>query len=167
MLVRNIDLKSNEGQRQFCDKLAAAWRGCRSLILIPLLDSLIERLQDSGIHGGDHIDGGIQLFFGHARFPCVRKAPLHSRIAEPHHRDSKTHQHLLALAQAFHCMGVAVKGSKVGFLRGHRSRSLSPASWTREKPNSMPEAARDRAREIPRAPPRNRDFHRTSRIPAL
>jgi hypothetical protein len=44
-------------------------------------------LQYTGVYRRDHIDGGIQLFFGHARFPCVRKAPVHSGIAEPHHRD--------------------------------------------------------------------------------
>ena len=63
----------------------------------PLLDPLIERLQNPRIHRGDHIDGGIQLFLRHPRFPCVRKAPIHSRIAQPHHRDRQSHQHLLAL----------------------------------------------------------------------
>jgi hypothetical protein len=57
------------------------------LRLAALLDPLVQRLEDSRIHGGNHINCGVQLFFRHPRFPCVRKAPVHSRIAEPHHRD--------------------------------------------------------------------------------
>jgi hypothetical protein len=58
---------------------------------------VIQRLQNSGIHGGNYIDRGVQLFFGHPCFPCVRKAALHSRIAKAHHRDGKAHQHFLTL----------------------------------------------------------------------
>ncbi len=83
---------------------------------IPLLDSLIERLQHPGVHGGDHVHRRIQFFLGHARFPCVRKAAVHSRIAEPHHRDRQTHQHLLPIGEAGHRMGIPVKLSKVSFV---------------------------------------------------
>ena len=61
------------------------------LCFVSCLNTLIERLQDARIHRRDHIDRGIQLFFRHPRFPCVRKAPLHSRIAQPHHRYGKPH----------------------------------------------------------------------------
>jgi len=88
---------------------------CTPLSLVPRFDPLIERLQDSRINRCDHIHRGIQLFLGHARFPCVRKAAIHSRIAQPHHRDSETHQHLLALGQAFDGVGVFVESSEVGF----------------------------------------------------
>jgi hypothetical protein len=81
-----------------------------------LLDPLIERLQNARVHCGNHVDRGVQLFFGHARFPCIRKAPIHSRIAEPHHRNRETDEHLLALAETLHGVRVAVESSKVGFL---------------------------------------------------
>jgi hypothetical protein len=52
------------------------------LHLIPSLYPLIERLQNTRIHRRDHVHCGIKLFLGHPRFPCVRKAPLHSQIAQ-------------------------------------------------------------------------------------
>lgn len=88
---------------------------------ISLLDPLVQRLQHSGIHCGNHIDRGIQFFFGHPRFPCIRKAAVDSRIAQPHHRDSKTDEHLFALGEALDCVCVLIEGSKVGFLDRHDS----------------------------------------------
>jgi hypothetical protein len=82
-----------------------------------LLDSLIERLKYPRVYRGDYIDGCIQFFFGHPRVPCVRKAAIYSRIAEPHHCDGKTDEHLLALGQTFHGVGVAVEGSEVCFFQ--------------------------------------------------
>ena len=105
---------------------------------LPLLDSLIERLKHARVHGGDHIDRGIQLFFGHPRFPCVRKAAIHSGIAEPHRRDREADEHLLALAKALDGMRISVECPKVGFChavvphtKGHRApcsriRNLRP-----------------------------------------
>ena len=89
------------------------------LSFISLLDPLIQRLQYSRIYGGDHVYRGVQLFFGHPCFPCVRKAPIHSWIAQPHHRDGESDEHLLALGEAFDGMGVSVKSSKIGFLHGY------------------------------------------------
>ena len=71
----------------------------RQLRLIPLLDALIQRLQNSNVNRGDYVHCGVQLFLRHPRFPCVRKATVDSRIAEPHHRDGKTDQHLLAFSK--------------------------------------------------------------------
>jgi hypothetical protein len=82
---------------------------------LPLLDSLIERLKHARIHGGDDVHGGIQFFFGHPRFPCVRKAAIHSGIAEPHRRDREADEHLLALAEALDGMRISVECPKVGF----------------------------------------------------
>jgi len=82
-----------------------------------LLDSLIQGLQNTRIYGGDYVNCSIQLFLGHSRFPCVRKAAVHSRIAKPHHRDGETDEHLFPLAQALYCMRVTIKGTKVGFLQ--------------------------------------------------
>ena len=88
-----------------------------SLTLVPIFDPLIQRLQNPCVHGGDHVDRGIQFFLRHPRFPCVRKAPLHSRITKPHHRDRETDQHLLPLGETFHRMGVSVEGSKIRFFQ--------------------------------------------------
>jgi hypothetical protein len=84
-----------------------------------LLDPLIERLQNSRVHGGDHVHGGVQFFFGHPRFPCVRKAPFHSRIAEAHRRHGQTDEHLLALGETFDGVCITIKSSEVSFLGCH------------------------------------------------
>jgi hypothetical protein len=85
-------------------------------LFVSLLDPLIQRLQNPRVHRGDHIDCGIELFFRHPRFPCVRKASFNSRIAEPHHRDGETDEHLLAFGEAFDGMGVAIESSEICFL---------------------------------------------------
>jgi len=74
-------------------------RGVRrsSSHLASLLDPLIQRLQHARVYGGDHIHRRIEIFFGHTRFPCVRKAAIHSRIAKPHHCGREIDEHLLAL----------------------------------------------------------------------
>jgi len=86
-------------------------------LFVSLLDPLIQRFEHSRVHRGDDIHRRIELFFRHPRFPCVRKAPIHSRIAKPHHRDGETDEHLFPLAQALYCMRVTIKGTKVGFLQ--------------------------------------------------
>jgi hypothetical protein len=85
---------------------------------VSLFDSLIERLQYSRIHCGDDIHRRIQLLFRHPRFPCVRKAPFDSRVAQSHHRHGETDEHLLSLAETFDGMSVTIKGAKVSFLQG-------------------------------------------------
>jgi hypothetical protein len=87
------------------------------LCLISLLDPLIQRFQHTCVHRGDHVDRRIQLFFRHSRFPCVRKAAFHSWIAKAHHRDGEADEHLLAFAEAFDGVSIAIKGSKVGFFQ--------------------------------------------------
>jgi hypothetical protein len=84
---------------------------------LTLFDALIERLQDTRIHRGNHVHRRIQFFLGHSRFPCVRKASFHSRIAEAHHRHGKTHEHLLAFSETFDGVSVTVKGAKISFLQ--------------------------------------------------
>jgi hypothetical protein len=83
-----------------------------------LLDSLTQRLKNSRIHRGNNIHRRIQFFLSHSRFPCIRKAPFHSRIAEPHHRHGKTHEHLLAFGETLDGMGVTIELAKVSFLQG-------------------------------------------------
>jgi hypothetical protein len=91
------------------------------LLFASLLDSLIQRLEHSRVHRRDHIDCGIEFFFRHPRFPCVRKASFNSRIAEPHHRHGETDEHLLAFGEAFDGMRGTIKSSKIGFLHGRCS----------------------------------------------
>jgi hypothetical protein len=85
---------------------------------LALLDSLIERLQDTRIHRGDDIHGGVQFFVGHSRFPCIRKAPFHSRIAEAHHRHGQANQHLFSIRKTFDGMSVTIELAKVSFFQG-------------------------------------------------
>jgi hypothetical protein len=82
-----------------------------------LLYPLIQRLQNPRVHRRNHVNRRVKLFFGHPRFPCVRKAPLHSGIAEAHRRHRQTNEHLLAISQTLDCMGVAVESSKIRFLQ--------------------------------------------------
>jgi hypothetical protein len=78
-------------------------------------------LEHSGVDGRNHINRGVQLLFGHPCFPCIRKAPVHSRIAKAHHRDSEAHEHFLTLGETFDGMRVAIKSSEISFLQCRRS----------------------------------------------
>jgi hypothetical protein len=89
--------------------------GVQRLCLNPLLNALIQRLQNSRIHRSNHVHRRVEFFFRHSRFPCVRKAPIHSRIAEPHHRDGETDEHLLALGEALDGMSIAIESSEICF----------------------------------------------------
>jgi hypothetical protein len=84
---------------------------------LTLFDSLIQRLQDAGVHRGNHIHRRVQLFFGHPRFPCVRKAPFDSWVAQPHHRNGQADEHLFTVRETFDSVGVAVESTKIGFLQ--------------------------------------------------
>jgi hypothetical protein len=84
---------------------------------LTLFDALIERLQDTRIHRRDDIHGGVQFFLGHSRFPCVRKAPFHSGIAEPHHRHGQADEHLFTVRETFDSVSVTIELAKVGFLQ--------------------------------------------------
>lgn len=83
---------------------------------LSLLYPLVQRLHDAGVDGSDDVDGGIELFFRHSRFPCVRKAPFRSGLAVARHRHGQTQQHLLSLAEARHAVRLAVKCAKIDFL---------------------------------------------------
>ena len=82
---------------------------------MPLLDPLIERLQNPRVNCSDHIHRRIELFFGHPCFPCGRKAALHSGIAQAHHGDGKSDEHLFAVRQTRHRMGITIERPKIGF----------------------------------------------------
>ena len=89
-------------------------------LLVSLFNPLIQGLQNPRIHRGNYVHSRVQLFLGHSRFPCVRKAPLHSMIAKPHHGDGETDQHLLPLGETLHGVSVAVKCTKISFLQRHQ-----------------------------------------------
>ncbi len=93
----------------------ASGPGARQLRFASLLDPLIQRLQHTRIHRRDHIHRRIELFFRHPRFPCVRKAAIHARIAKPRYHHGEIDQHLLAFGETFDGMRVAIEGSKIGF----------------------------------------------------
>jgi hypothetical protein len=80
---------------------SSLWSPCSPffalLWFISLFDPLIQGLQHPCIHSGNHINRSVQFFFGHPCFPCVRKAPVHSRIAQPHHRYCQAHEHFLTV----------------------------------------------------------------------
>jgi hypothetical protein len=78
---------------------------------------LIQRLQDTSIHGGNHIHRRVQFFLSHSCLPCIRKAPFDSRVAEPHHRHGKTHEHLLAFGETLDGMGVTIESAKISLLQ--------------------------------------------------
>jgi hypothetical protein len=108
-----------------------------ALRFLPFLDPLIQGLQNPGVDRRDDIHRRIQLLFGHPRFPCVRKAPVHSRIAKPHHRDGKTDEHFFPFREALRCMSIPVERSKVRFLQGRCSFGF--ASLESRVSSSQPE----------------------------
>ena len=111
-------------QENFCCTLGY-WvmrRGSSPLLVpalfIPGLDPLIQRLQHPRIHGGDDVDGGVEFFFGHPRFPCVRKAAFDSGFAKAHHRHGQTDEHLFPFGEALDGMSVAIERFKISLFHG-------------------------------------------------
>jgi hypothetical protein len=90
-------------------------------LFVSLLDPLIQRLQHPRVHCGNDVHCRIKLFLGHPRFPCVRKAPLDSGVAEAHRRHRQTDEHLLAFGEAFDGMRVTIESSEICFLQRHCS----------------------------------------------
>jgi hypothetical protein len=83
---------------------------------VALFDSLIQRLEDARVDRSDHVNSRVEFFIGHSCFPCVRKAPFHSGIAETHDRDGKADQHLLPVGETFDRMRITIELAKIGFL---------------------------------------------------
>jgi len=79
----------------------------------------VERLDNPCIHGSDNVHRHIYIFLSDAGLPCVRKAPLDSRLTVAHKGYRQTHKDLLALAQIGHCVGVAVELPKISALTHH------------------------------------------------
>jgi hypothetical protein len=104
-----------------------------------LFDALIQRLQNTRVNGRNHIHRRVQFFLRHSRFPCIRKAPFHSWVAQSHHRNGQADEHLLSLAETFDGMSVTIESSKIGFLQ-----SVTPFGF---------DAGSQRIREIPLSSP--------------
>jgi hypothetical protein len=85
--------------------------------LLTLFDTLIQRLQDARIYGSNHIHRRIQFFLGHSRFPCIRKAPFYSGVAEAHHRHGQADEHLFAIRERFDGVGISIKSPKISTLQ--------------------------------------------------
>ena len=85
------------------------------LLFLPRLDSLIERFEYACVNGSDDIHRCVEFLFGQSRFPCVRKAPVHSGIAVTRHRHSEPKEHLLPFAEAVDAMGVTIELSEICF----------------------------------------------------
>jgi len=87
------------------------------LCFVSLFDSLIQGLKYARIHRSDDIHRRVQFFLRHPRFPCVRKAPVYSRIAKPHHCHRQPDEHLFAVAETFDGVSVTVEGAKISLLQ--------------------------------------------------
>ena len=96
--------------------------------LLPLLDALVEGLQDAGVDGGDDVHRGIEVFLGNVCFPCVRKAAVHSGIAVPGHGHGEAEKDLLPFAEALDRVGVPIELTEVCLVHG-----LSPVGARRSR----------------------------------
>src|SRR4029450_2474803 len=59
----------------------------------------VQRLNNAGIDCRNNIHGSVQICLRDTSFPCVRKAPLHSRLTVTYEGNRQPNKHLLALAQ--------------------------------------------------------------------
>jgi len=73
----------------------------------------VQRLDDPGIDGRDHIHGTVEVCLRDARLPCVRKASFDSWLAVTHEGDCQPHEDLFTLAQVGHGMCITIKLPKI------------------------------------------------------
>jgi hypothetical protein len=99
--------------------------------VLALFDSLIQRLQNARVDGGNHIHRRIQFFFGHSRFPCVRKASLDSEIAQSHHRHSQSDEHLFSIRETLDGMRVTIESAKISLLQRITPFGFAPGLGSR------------------------------------
>ena len=86
----------------------------------------VQRLNNTGIDCRNDVHGSVQICLRDTGFPCVRKAPLHSRLTITYESNRQPNKYLLALAQAGHCMRIPIKLAEIralthGFLLGSPS----------------------------------------------
>jgi hypothetical protein len=83
----------------------------------------VQRLYNAGIDCRNNIHGSVQICLRDTGFPCVRKAPLHSRLTVTYEGNRQPNKYLLALAQVGHRMCIPIKLAEIralthGFLLG-------------------------------------------------
>lgn len=76
----------------------------------------IEGLQNACIDCCDDIHSAVEIGFVNTRFPCVRKASFHSRLAVAHHGDGQTHEYFFALTEICSGVSIAVKLTEISSL---------------------------------------------------
>ena len=86
----------------------------------------VQRLYNARIDCRNDIYGSVQVCFRDPGFPCIRKAPLHSRltVADKSHR--QPNKYLLALAQVRYSMRIPIKLAEIRALT-HGSLLDSPS----------------------------------------
>ena len=82
-----------------------------------------QRLYNAGIDCRNNVHGSVQICLRDTGFPCVRKAPLHSRLTVTYEGNRQPNKYLLALAQIGHRMRISIKLAEIralthGFLLG-------------------------------------------------
>lgn len=118
-----------------------------------LLNPLIQRLKNTGIHCGDNIHRRVQFLLRHPRLPCIRKAPLDSGVTQPHHRNGQADEHLLSLAETFNGMSVTIECSEISFLQNVTLRFF---------PNSKPETRHPKPVRLLRPHPTDQSIGKTA-----
>ncbi len=90
----------------------------------------VERLDNPGVHGGNHVSRTIQICLRDISFPCVRKAPFHSRLTIADHGNGQSHKDFFAFREIWHRMRITVKCAKVGSLTHHVLLTKAVATHT-------------------------------------
>src|SRR4029450_2711569 len=105
------------------------------------------------IHRSDDIHRRVQFLLSHPRFPCVRKAPVYSRIAKPHHCHRQPDEHLLPVSETGHRVGVTVELTEISALQN--GSLLSDSTWVSslESGNSNPETRHPKPAQLIRLDP--------------
>jgi hypothetical protein len=73
----------------------------------------VQRLNNAGINCRNDVHSSVQIFLRDTGLPCVRKAPLHSRLTVPHEGHRQADQYLLALAQVGYRMRIPIKLAEI------------------------------------------------------
>jgi hypothetical protein len=90
-----------------CFSLLGATRASGAFELC--LGADIERLNNAGVHSGNHIHRAIQVRFRESCLPCVRKASFDSWLAVAHHSHGEPHENFFTLAQIGYSVRITVE----------------------------------------------------------
>ena len=73
----------------------------------------VQRLNNAGIDCRNNVHGSVKICLRDTGFPCVRKAPLHSRLTVTDEGNRQPNKYLLALGQVGHRMRIPIKLTKI------------------------------------------------------